>query len=280
MNLGWIRPLISRGHRWAIKNAPHILMAMGTGGSITSVIFAVKATPAAMQAKQDAAARKTAGDPPEDGSAVGIFKKDLEKLTIPETIKACGKYYIPAIGMEAFSLMCFWGAHGINLKRQAVLAGLYSTAEQALIEYQKKVVEMIGDKPEREIRNAVAQDHIDRNPPPAMVVDSNTDVWCYYNGYQFRSTYCKLKDIQNDVNHKLIHDLYLSESELLWMFDPDRRYIVPSQDSRLVGWNVDKLLEFDILPCMTPDHQPAFDVEIRDEDGREYRPKPGFSASL
>lgn len=284
MSFAWVKPFLIGSKRWITKNAPHILMAMGTGGSITAVIFAAKATPAAAQAKKDAEFEKCVnGDP--DGKMrgeeyIGIFKKDMEKLTAWETVKACGKYYIPAVGMEVFSLLCFWGAHGIDVRRQAVLAGLYSTAEQALIEYQKKVVEMIGKEPEREIRNAIAQDHVDRNPPPTLMIEPDTDVWVYYSGYKFRSNYYKLKDIQNDANHELIANLYLSESDLLWMFDPDHRYVVPSQTSRNVGWSVDRLMQFDILPCATPDHQPAFEVEIRDKDGREYRPLPGYSASL
>lgn len=283
MSFAWVKPFLIGSKRWITKNAPHILMAMGTGGSITAVIFAAKASPAASKAVWDARTEKTATRlemSPEEVREKADIRYEYDKLTIPETVKACGKYYIPAIGMEAFSLLCFWGAHGIDVRRQAVLAGLYSTAEQALIEYQKKVVEMIGKEPEREIRNAIAQDHVDRNPPPTLMIEPDTDVWVYYSGYKFRSNYYKLKDIQNDANHELIANLYLSESDLLWMFDPDHRYVVPSQTSRNVGWSVDRLMQFDILPCATPDHQPAFEVEIRDKDGREYRPLPGYSASL
>ena len=280
MNLGWLKPVLIKSRQWAVKNAPHILMAMGTGGSITAVIFAVRATPKAMQAKQDAAFVKTSGELPENGTAMGVFKKDMEKLTIPETVKACGKYYIGPIGMELFSLLCFWGAHGIDVKRQALLAGTVYSMEQMLIEYQKKVVEMIGEKPEREIRNAIAQDHVDKSPPIPVLFEPDTDVWCYYKGYNFRNNYRKLKDIQNEANHEMIANLYLSESDLLWMFDPERRYIVPSQDSRQLGWTVDRLMEFDIFPCMAPDHQPALEIEIRDKEGRLYPPMPGYSSSL
>lgn len=270
MNLGWIKPLLIRSRQWAVKNAPHILMGMGTGGSITALIFAAKATPAAKERLREAKRLKNEQDD-------DIYVTELTNL---EKAKAVAPAYLPAVGMEFFSLLCFWGAHGIDLKRQAVLAGLYSTAEQALIEYQKKVVEMIGDKPEKEIRNAVAQDRIDRNPPPSMVFESDTDCWCYYKGYRFRSSYRKLKDIQNEANHEMIKNMYLSESDLLWMFDPERRYIMPDSDSRMVGWCVDELMEFDILPGLTPERYPALTVEIRDKDGREYLPQPGFAASL
>lgn len=280
MNLTWVKPFLIRGRQWAIRNAPHILMAMGTGGSITAVIFAAKATPAAVQAKKDAEFEKTDDSPEDNEGAVGIFKTDIQHLTPMETIKVCGKYYIPAIGMEVFSLLCFWGAHGIDVKRQAVLAGLYSTAEQALIEYQKKVVEMIGEKPEHEIRNAIAQDHIDKDPPPSMLIDSDMDCWCYYKGYKFRSNYAQLKDIQNDVNKEMIDHMYISECDLLFMFDPDHRWVVPTKDSRLVGWTVDRLMEFDIMPILGPDHRPALEIEIRDKDGREYLPLAGYAATL
>ena len=280
MNLAWVKPFLIRGRHWAVKNAPHILMAMGTGGSITAVIFAAKATPAAAQAKKDAEFEKTDNADEERAGTVGIFKKDMQHLTPWETIKACGKYYIPAVGMELFSLMCFWGAHGIDVKRQAVLAGLYSTAEQALIEYQKKVVEMIGEKPEREIRNAIAQERIDQNPPQSLLIDSDTDCWCYYKGYKFRSNYARLKDVMNEANKEMIDHMYISECDLLWMFDPEHRWVVPSKDSRLIGWTVDRLIEFDILPIMTPDHKPALEIEIRDKDGREYLPLAGYAATL
>ena len=270
MNLSWLRPALLRGRQWAVKNAPHILMGMGTCGSITAVIFAAKATPKAANARHDAKRLKN-----EESDDIYVTN-----LTIPETVKACGKYYIPAIGMEVFSLLCFWGAHGINVKRQALLAGTVYSMEQMLIEYQKKVVEMIGDKPEKEIRNALAQDRIDRDPPPNMLFETDTDVWCYYKGYKFRSNYMRLKDLQNEANAEMIRNMYLSESDLLWMFDPDRHWIVPTDESRLLGWSVDRLLEFDILPCMDPNHKPALSIEIRDKDGHEYLPKPGFAASL
>ena len=277
MSFAWVKPFLIGSKRWITKNAPHILMAMGTGGSITAVIFAVKATPIAMykidQAREE---KKSENEVYADNEKYQVHPN----LTFFEKAKACWKNYIPAAGMEIFSLLCFWSAHGIDVRRQAVLAGLYSTAEQALIEYQKKVVEMIGKEPEREIRNAIAQDHVDRNPPPTLMIEPDTDVWVYYSGYKFRSNYYTLKDIQNDANHELIANLYLSESDLLWMFDPEHRYVVPSQTSRNVGWSVDRLMQFDILPCATPDHQPAFEVEIRDKDGREYRPLPGYSAAL
>lgn len=283
MNLSLLRTFLLKGKQSLVKNAPHILMALGTGGSVTAVIFAAKAAPKAHEAMWNLKTEKTAERlqmDPEEVREKADIRNEYSKLTIPETIKVCGKFYIPAIGMELFSLLCFWGAHGIDVKRQALLAGTVYSMEQMLVEYQKKVVNMIGEGPEKEIRNAIAQDHVDRNPPPSVLVEPDTDVWCYYKGYKFRSNYLRLKELQNEVNAELIHNMYLSESDLLWMFDPERHWIVPSDESHLIGWSVDRLLEFDILPCMDPNHRPALSIEIRDKDGHEYLPKPGFAASL
>lgn len=286
MNFAWVRPMLIRGGQQIVKHAPHLLMGMGTVSGITALVMAVQATTPAHEAIVSAKIDK--GEAILDGEREGVVEQDPEKegaylmpdLTFGETVKAAGKFYIPAIGMELFSLLCFWSAHGIDMKRQAILAGLYSTAEQALIEYQAKVKELMGEKAEKEIRNAVAQDHIDRNPPPAGLIGTDTDEWCQYNGYRFRCSYNKLKEINNDANAEMIHNLYLSESDLLWMFDPDHRWIVPDHDSYHIGWSVDKLIEFDILPGMTPDHKLMMTIEIRDKDGHEYLPQPGFSAAL
>ena len=284
MNFSWINPFLIRSKQWVVKNATHILMGMGTAGSIGAVISAIQVTPAAWTAHADAVVEKTAKRLGRDLSGTEYMittgQEKADKLTIAENIKASGKYYIPAISMEILSLLCFWWAHGIDIKRQAILAGLYSTAEEALREYQRKVQETIGKESEKEVRTSIAQEHVDRNPNPTMVFESDTDVWCRYKGYKFRSNYNRLKEIQNEANQEMIKNMYLSERELLWMFDPDHKWIVPDQESGQIGWSVDNLIHFDILPTMNADHTPGFEIDILDKDGRKYYPEAGFSAAF
>lgn len=284
MNFSWINPFLIRSKQWVIKNAPHILMGMGTAGSIGAVISAAKVTPAAWNAHADAVVDKTAKKldklPADTEYLITTRQIEPEKLTVIENIKASGKYYIPAILMELLSLGCFWGAHGIDVRRQAILAGLYSTAEEALREYQKKVQDTIGKETEKEVRTAVAQDHLEQNPNPMMVFESDTDVWCRYKGYKFRSNYNRLKEIQNEANQEMIKNMYFSERELLWLFDPDHKWIVPDPQSGHIGWTVDNLIHFDILPTMNADHTPGFEIDILDQDGRKYLPQAGFSSAL
>lgn len=260
MNMALLKPLIFKTRAILVKKAPQFLMGLGTAGSITGVIFAAQASPKAKEAVRTAADEKGSG------------------LTLIEKAKAGGKYYIPAFGMEVFSLGCFWGAHGISARRQAVLAGLYTTAAETLKEYQKKVVEMIGDKSEREIRREIGQDQVSRLPPPPGPVENALTKWCLYDDEYFPTSYQKLKDIQNEANYELIQTNYLSKGDLKWMLDPDHKYLHKKDDDDLVGWTCDKLMEFDIDGAVEPfNHEPVLTLSIRDKNGCEYPPKARFN---
>ena len=268
MNIAWLKPLLRKSGRFLVKNSPHILMAVGTTAGISAVISAVKAVPAAEDARK--AAKRKKNEESED-----IYVVDL---TIPETIKACGKYYAPAVSLELLSLICFWGAHGIDIRRQAVLSGLCATAEQALQEYQKKVQQMIGDKAEGEIRNSISQDKVENLPAPAnnWYIDSEQEDTFIFKDQYFRSCMRKVKEAQNDANWEMIQHMYISESEVMWLLDPDHRYLKPGWESGQVGWSIDRLLVFDIHWVTGPDKRPIGVIEVTDKDGTRYEPSAGF----
>lgn len=283
MNVRWIKPFLRKTQQFAVKNAPGILMGMGTVGSITSVIFAIKATPAANEAIWKAKTEKTADKyqmSVEDVKEKCDIRNEYSKLSIIEATKVAGKFYIPAIGLELFSLGCFWGAHGIDVRRQAILAGLYSTAEEALREYQRKVQDMIGKDAEKEIHNAQAQDFITQNPPPAqktVILEDDTDLWWVVDGHYFRSNLMKIKAAQNDINHGMIQNMYASRADLYWLLDPEGKYIKPSGEDGQIGWSVDKLLVLEHDWGDGPDGKPVGIIRYTDKDGLEYPPQPGFS---
>lgn len=280
MNVTWLKPLMQKTSRFAVKNAPHILMAVGTTASISGLIFAVKAAPEAECSITNAKLEKS-----EKLDRTNTFGQPIKgtqgiRLSIPEWIKATAKYYGPAAAMEALALGCFWAAHGIDIRRQAILSGLCATAEQALQEYQRKVQKMLGEKAEKEIRNDIAQDVIDRTPAPANTtyyLDGATDRWFIFKGQRFRSTYQKIKEAQNDANHEMIMNMYISELEVMWFLDPERKYLKPADDSGQVGWSVDNLMIFDISWGNDANHEPVGVITIYDKDGRRYDPSPGFS---
>ena len=267
MNFAWVRPLIRKSSHFVVKHSPEILMGMGTAGLTTSVIFAAQASPKALELLKKAEEEK--------GS----------KLTFWEKVRACGKVYIPTTGMTLFSLSCFWTSHGINMKRNAILTGLYSTAEQALQEYQKKTMELLGEKDEKEIRQSINQDKVNRLPAPPVssTPPGTTDRWCLLNpddvngGTYFMSNYIRIKESENLANHEMIQNMYISETELMWLLDPEKRWLKPKRHSGDIGWSVDKLLVLEVTECDGPEHQPIYVIQYKDKDGFDYFPQAGFS---
>ena len=273
-----IKPVVRKIERGFVRNAPHILMGMGTFSGIMAVVLAAEATPEAIAAIREEEFNRRGAFVEEDGHKV----IEIVELTAKEKFKLCWKYYIPSGVMELISLTCFWGAHGIDIRRQAVLAGLCTTAEEALHEYQRKVKEMLGTDTEKDIRKGCAQDFIDKNPPPQMTVymDSDTERDMIFEGQYFRSSYYNVKNAELDANHEMIQNMYISESELMWLLDPEKKYLKPKPESGQVGWCVDNLLKLDIEWGEGPKHQPVGYITVRDKNDDPYPAEPGFSRML
>ena len=268
-----VNALFKPVRQFAVKNASHLLMGFATVDSILALIFAAKAVPKARQAIATAVLDKTER---EGGD-------EVSELTIPEKIQAAGKYYIPAAGFELLALTCFWGAHWIDIRRQAVLVGLAATAEEALREYQRQVKETMGEETDRMVQENQAKEFVEKNPPPTAtyILDNDTDRWYVYKGQYFRSSYVKIKDSQNMANHEMIQHMYITESELMWLLDPSREYLKPDDDSGMVGWNVDRMMQLNIYWGDDPrTHTPVGVVKVEDMDGFRYDPEPGFSKGL
>ena len=287
MDFSWVKPFIGKAQRTLVRNAPHILMGLGTVGSVTAVIFAAKAVKPATYALADDYQKRVSeamnGGPEnirfkDDG--LGVI--DVPDISLWKKIQICGKYYVPAVGMELFSLLCFWGAHGIDVKRQAIIAGLYSTAQEALSVYQQKVTELIGEKAEKEIRNSIAEDQTAALPPPQtnIIMTDDADLWCLIDGQYFRSSYIKIKDAQNDANQEMIKNMYISRADLYWLLDPDHKYLRTTDTDGQVGWCLDNLIVLDTDFGSDPYHRPVLVIKVKDKDGRDYMPSAGFSCML
>ena len=279
MNLGWIKGLVKAGEKAVVQNAPTILMVTGTAGVTGAVISAAKAGPKTVYLIEKAEVQKAKAQIPE--TEIGVMKPWRVPLTWGEKVKACWKVYIPPAGLLLFGLGCFWSAQGINVQRQAVLAAAYSTAEATLHEYQARVVDMIGKDAEKEVTTAMAQDKVDKTPPPpAPVIVGGADSWCLIDNQYFRSSYVRIKDAQNIFNQNMLNSMYGSKLELYWLLDPEGQYLKPDENAGQVGWCIDKLLTLDIDPVLGPNHEQILAITYRDPNGLLYPPEPGFSAGL
>ena len=223
MNKSGLKRTIKSVERVLTKYSPGILTGIGIAGMIGATFMAVKATPKALyliETKKE--------------------ESEVEELTPVETIKTCWKCYIPAAFTTVVSAACLIGASTVSAKRNAALATAYSISEAALREYQEKVVEVIGEKKEKAVRDAVAKDQIERDPvtkSEVVIIDSNSNTLCYepLSGRYFKSTIDKIKKAEIKLDRQMIQEMYVSLNDFYWEIGLDGTDLGDK-----MGWNLSK----------------------------------------
>lgn len=224
-----------------VKHSPEILTGIGIAGMVTTTVLAVKATPKALALIEE---EKKLRKIDRDRGVPEVYAS--EKITALDTIKITWKCYIPAAVTCVASMACLIGASSVNLRRNAALATAYKLSETALTEYKEKVVETIGEKKEKAIKDALAKDRVEETPVASsnVIMTGNGETLCldYYTKRHFRSDIDKIKKAVNELNRTMTYDHYVSLNDYYNKIGLDG---VPHGDT--MGWNLDMGL-LDIYP--------------------------------
>lgn len=183
------------------KNSPTILTIMGAVGLVTTVAMAIKATPKAEDILYDAELEKGDGE-------------ERIPLTKTEVIKETWKVYLPTALMGTASIACIFGAQYCGKRQREVLASSYILAQTTLQEYQRRVVERIGENKEKEIQSEVRTAIAHYQAPVANFTVESKEAYDTGHGKSlfydipsdtyFRSELNFLKKTMNDLNSKMI----------------------------------------------------------------------------
>ena len=229
-------------------NAPGITIGLGTGAILVAGVMVGVATPKAMKLIEDAQVAKTKRfkqmreKAPDDA-----VMDETDELTWVEIIKAGWKPYAPAIMTAVVGVACIVGGTRANARRNAALSAAYTVVEQTLNDYTAKTKEIVGEKKEKEIRDAIAEDELKKHPLSGCNVvrmPKCGKTLCYdvRSREYFMSDYNTIKKVENDLNRRLRSEMFISLNEVY-----DEFGIV--HDDELgddIGWNVDNELEFTI----------------------------------
>ena len=204
-----------------VSHSPEILTGIGIAGMIATSIMAVKATPKAIKLIEEK--EKEVGD----------------KLTPIETIKATWKCYIPATVTCVTSTACLIGASSVNARRNAALATAYSLSKTALSEYKDAVVETIGEKKEKVVRETVNKEKLEKNPVTSSeVINTERGTTLCYDGIfgrYFRSDRDTIIRAINKMNRQIVAgDMYVSLNEFY-----DELGLSHIEIGDRLGWNID-----------------------------------------
>jgi hypothetical protein len=231
-----VAQLINQAGRALKSNSPVILAGLGISGVVTTAYLAARAG--------HAHARRMSEEAP--------------YLSIKEEAAIVWPLYIPAGVSGAVTVGCVVAACRVGSRRAAALTAAYSISEKAFAEYKDKVIEKYGEKKEEQIRDEIAQDRINKNPPEGVVVVGSGSVLCceLYTGRYFMSDMESLRKAQNDINAKIMRDLYVTLSEFYYNVGlPDTSY------SSNMGWDSDVLMELQFSTVMSEDNRPCIAFE-------------------
>lgn len=254
MKKSGIPKFLKKGLLFFDRHQPGIMTGIGIGGMFVAIGFAVTATPKALQLIEK---KKN--------------QEQIDKLTPVETVKTTWKCYIPAAISAGLSTACLIGANSVSAQRNAALAAAYTLSESTLKEYQDKVVETIGEKKELEVRDAVAQDRVNRNPVvnTEVVVTGRGDALCYepITKKYFYSDIEKIRRIENDLNRDMRDEMYIPFND--WLYELGLTGDTYGDDK---GWNIDRgYIETRLVPTISDDGRPCLAIDYVEPPKYDYK---------
>lgn len=248
-----IKALMSSVSSTMRKEAPLIATGIAVVSTIASVALGVKAGMDAKDAlDREAEVRKT-------------LKR--EEMKPSDKVKLTWKIYIPPTIATITSVAATITLHRVGVNRTASAMALYSLSETAFSDYRRKVIEKIGEDSHKEIREAVAQENVEKNPPSKTLIISGNEVLCYdsYSGHYFTSNREEIRECVNDFNTKVINNMYASLTDLYELMG-----ISPSEMSDDVGWTSDNILEVEFSSVIAEDGRPCLAVDFRNKPLVEF----------
>lgn len=266
-----IKAMLYTAQAAIVKNLPSILTGMAVVGTITTTIFAIQATNEAKYILEDKLFEKFNEEL--NNELYADNKQTTEaKLTKKEVVKYAWKCYIPTAISACTTIACIVGANCVSLRRQAAIAGLYSLSEASLKDYKEKVAETIGKEKAKKMQAEVKEEKVKASPPKdgqvIMTGYGSTLCWDTLSDRYFKSDLETLRRIQNDLNHRLLSEMWISLNELYEE--------IGLKDIKLgydLGWSVDHPIDMRFDAVLTPSGEPCLclDYEIGPVSGTGWR---------
>ncbi|MBQ1226215.1 MAG: hypothetical protein IIX75_03925 [Clostridia bacterium] len=263
---------ICKSARKAIaKRSPEILTGLGIAGMITTTVLAVRATPKALQSIEEEKRKQNRALLDEATDCGYDVCQQIDKLKPIEMVKVAWKPYIPAIVTGTVSTACLIGASSVNAKRNAALAAAYNLSTTALAEYKEKVIETVGEKREKTIRDKVSEERVKKNPVvEEEVYDTRRgSTLCFdpLSARYFRCDIDVIKRAELTIKERLLHDICGSASVNEFY---DEIGLPHTSVGDNIGWNTDELIKIRFSSHLTDKGVPSAVIDY------EVEPKYGY----
>ena len=223
------------------KNSPTILTLMSIGGVALTVVTAHNDTLKAEEV---------------------LYRENVDYHDKKEVIKATWHCYIPTAISGLSTITCILGSHYFSNKQKEALSRAYLFSQATLHEYEKKVIEKIGERKEQEIKEKTVESLAEQQSPRANFLTDSKDAYVTGHGNTLiysvpdkeyiRSDINYLKTVQNDINAKLIGGY---DSLFDWNYIRLSIGLPYDKKANYEGINVDYLLEFKFDPVLMDNNE-------------------------
>ena len=238
-----INNLFRSGLNLMSNNAPVILTAFGAAGVVGTAVLTGKASFLAAHQIRTLEIKREID-----------MGTEYVALTKTEKIKVVWPLYISAVSTGALSCGAIVMSHRISSRRAAVLAAAYALNQDKLEEYQDKVKEKFGIKKEKETRDEIAADKVQRSYESKQVIFSQHEgTVLIHDQYSGRFFWGKKEEIEravNEVNREVLMSINGAQT-VSDFYDAIGLEHVSTSD--YFGWNAEESLELDWSTTTTPD---------------------------
>lgn len=249
---------------WAMmqKKSPAILSGLSVAGVIATAWYSYKAgtkMPDILERRR----RDLKDVKPGDREA----RKAVNKETARDLLPVIG----PPIVMGGMTIACEIGSNTVSTKRIKTLSAAYAISESAVKELNGKMIEVLGERKAREVKDAVVKDRLEKQEPikdSQIIITGDGDVLCMdsFTGVPFKSNAIKIEQAINKLSMDCQQDMYVSLNDLYFELG-----LRQTNAGESYGWSVDDLvkgrLPISISAQLTEDQKPClcldYDVKLR-----------------
>ena len=204
------------------KKAPEICAGVGLGCFVATTVSAVSVTPKASKMLEEK-------------------KEELqtEELGAVETVKTVGKLYLPSIALGATGAAFVVGSVRTSNRRYLALSTSYDLLRNFTNTYREKVIETIGEKKDKKIRDAIAEDSVAKDSGNSPVVITNRGNVLFKDsltGQYFRHDIDKVKSLAIEAANQQLSmpEGYISVYEWLMSLGLN----LPGDNMMDLGWSI------------------------------------------
>lgn len=244
-----VNDLIKKAQDVVEENASAILTAVGVVGTVSTAVLTGRACFQASNVLAD----------PDNRQVLTPEGDSHRPITRQEQLKLVWALYIPPVGAGAVTITSIILANRMSASKAAALAAAYGVKDKAFQEYRDKVQEKLTGKKQEEVREEIAQDRVNANPPGNLIIVGTGEVLCYdvLTDRYFQSTVEKIRQAEVAVNLEITQN---DEVSLSRFYEEIGLKVTPYSET--VGWNANRTCRVEFSTVMTDDNRPCIAVDF------------------